>query len=676
MNSHSSAGLNSLQQPVEDVTDLIGGAAALEAMVESVKEPSTPTVTLEGVEEEKQDNNVSEEVVTEPEEGVEAMIDRLVDNTVGTGDGLLEVQPVVQPVAEPVAYVQEAHGQKWIKMDAVKGRLQCNGIVQKRKWYCNTAGGGRISESSDTAKTMSRLDYFLAMFPMSQLMHIVTLTNPFLLASKEETTSTGEIIVFFGVVLLGTRFEFSSRAELWSTTSLSKYVPAPMFGTTGMSRKRFDLLWRTIRFSHQPNIRPDDKTSDEYRWMLIDDFVRNFNDHRANNFTPSWLLCADESFSRWYGQGGNWINMGLLMYIAIDRKPENGCEIQDVCCEVSGIMLKIRLVKSPEAETVHGEEGEQIPHGGLILRDLVMPWANSNRVVCADSYFASVATSKALLGIGLRFIGVVKTATKGYPMAYLSRVEMENRGESHAVTSTTEDNRQLNAYVWMDRERRYFISTAMSVARGNDFIRYRWRQVDKAPNAEPERVELRIQQPESTQVYYDSCGKIDQHNRHRQDTLRIEKKFETHRWDMRVNMTLLSVCFVDSWLLYSKATETNETQKQFYTGLAEEMIDNRRSGRERTMAGVGVGTTTVNHHSSSNPSGLHIHVSPTKDYRKDGDGKNTPNRQQGRCKVCMKKTTHVCSECNAQNNNTSAWICHPKSSRSCFTEHITKKHSL
>ena len=85
---------------------------------------------------------------------------------------------------------------------------------------------------------------------------------------------------------------------------------------------------------------------------------------------------------------------------------------------------------------------------------------------------------------------------------------------------------------------------------------------------------MHVPQPEATQVYYDGCGKIDHHNRHRQDTLAIEKKFKTHRWDMRVNLTILSIIIVDTWLVYSRATECTENQKQFYNGLSEEMIDN------------------------------------------------------------------------------------------------------
>lgn len=73
--------------------------------------------------------------------------------------------------------------------------------------------------------------------------------------------------------------------------------------------------------------------------MLVDDFVKRFNDYRASNFIPSEIICVDESISWWYGQGVSWINTELSHYTAIDRKPENGCEIHDSCCGVSGIMV-------------------------------------------------------------------------------------------------------------------------------------------------------------------------------------------------------------------------------------------------------------------------------------------------------------------------------------------------
>ena len=94
----------------------------------------------------------------------------------------------------------------------------------------------------------------------------------------------GEIFKFFGVMLLVTRFEFGSWASFWSNTSTNKYIPAPSFGLTGMPRKRLDDLWMCIRFSDQPRNHPSEMTSEQYRWRLVDDFVKNFNEHQAQNF--------------------------------------------------------------------------------------------------------------------------------------------------------------------------------------------------------------------------------------------------------------------------------------------------------------------------------------------------------------------------------------------------------
>jgi hypothetical protein len=101
--------------------------------------------------------------------------------------------------------------------------------------------------------------------------------------------------------------------------------------------------------------------------MLVEGFVINLNEHKRNYFTPSSLICADESMSRWYGLGGHWINMGLPMYVAMDRKPEDGCEIQSSCCGKSGIILQLKLVKSAAAElAATADDGGPVEANGSV----------------------------------------------------------------------------------------------------------------------------------------------------------------------------------------------------------------------------------------------------------------------------------------------------------------------
>ena len=84
----------------------------------------------------------------------------------------------------------------------------------------------------------------------------------------------------------------------------------------------------------------------------MNDFVERFNSYRATNVQPSEQICVDESMSRWYGNGGDWINLGIPQYIAIDRKPENGGEIQDASCGQSGIMLRLKVVQRKIVRTM------------------------------------------------------------------------------------------------------------------------------------------------------------------------------------------------------------------------------------------------------------------------------------------------------------------------------------
>jgi hypothetical protein len=69
-------------------------------------------------------------------------------------------------------------------------------------------------------------------------------------------------------------------------------------------------------------------SSERYRWLLVDDFITNFNTHPASTFYPGVELEADKSMVPWYGHGGDHINIGLPHYVVMDRKPDNGGEIQ------------------------------------------------------------------------------------------------------------------------------------------------------------------------------------------------------------------------------------------------------------------------------------------------------------------------------------------------------------
>ena len=54
----------------------------------------------------------------------------------------------------------------------------------------------------------------------------------------------------------------------------------------------------------------------------------------------------------------------------------------------------------------------------------------------------------------------------------------------------------------------------------------------------------------------------------------LETKLLTQEWSKCVNMLLFAMTVVDLWLTFSACTDATETQKEYYSFLVEELIDN------------------------------------------------------------------------------------------------------
>jgi hypothetical protein len=136
-----------------------------------------------------------------------------------------------------------------------------------------------FGEASDTEQKYSHLDYFLMMYPPVQITAILQLTNIELrLHQKKELSRRGELIRFFGTMILATRFQFNGRHDLRSTTSRTQYIPAPRFGEkTGFCAIALLICGDTC--AGVSNQRRSQKVC-LGRWMLVDDHVKMFNNHR------------------------------------------------------------------------------------------------------------------------------------------------------------------------------------------------------------------------------------------------------------------------------------------------------------------------------------------------------------------------------------------------------------
>lgn len=148
---------------------------------------------------------------------------------------------LVHGVVDPVTQV--AHQRSWL-INETALRNKINGPIPHCLWYVSNPLGESITQN-DTNKmeSMSTLDIFLIIIPPEQLTHIIQQTNRNLRKQGQCATTKGEIVWFFGIIILGTKFAFGVRRDLWATISKSSLVESPRFGEkTGMGRGRFDNL--------------------------------------------------------------------------------------------------------------------------------------------------------------------------------------------------------------------------------------------------------------------------------------------------------------------------------------------------------------------------------------------------------------------------------------------------
>ena len=126
-------------------------------------------------------------------------------------------------------------------------------------------------------------------------------------------------------------------------------------------------------------------------------------------------------------------------------------------------MVNLQTVKHIEIEDIHTVEGPGKMLRTSILMYLVLPWAQSGRSFCTNFDFTLVTTAQVMIGNGFCFIYVLETATKNaYEISSFPR-EIDGRGQREVVVMKTRGRPSTMAYIWVDRNSWYCISTSFSL---------------------------------------------------------------------------------------------------------------------------------------------------------------------------------------------------------------------
>ena len=322
--------------------------------------------------------------------------------------------------------------------------------------------------------------------------------------------------------------------------------------------------------------------------MPIRCFIDSFNAVRLNCVVPGTIMVVDECMSAWKGADFKHRADGMPHKTKIIRKPEGvGAEMKSLCCGTTGILLRLDIMEGKERQQVkkyHREYGE----GTAVLCRLTEPYFGTGRTIVADSAFSSVKALVALLGYGLYFMGMVKTAHKLFPKKFIKDWSdgklpegLPIRGSHILLESETVTGEKFYALGWKDRSTKMVVANRGTTNPGSDSVRKRHKRVARDGQWTTIVAEKRIKRPQLIELFFQCFSCIDVHDHYRQGCLGMEREWYTHCWWHRVFGTVFGMIVVDAYLAYKYETERSyqapESQADFNTfidKLAHQLIFN------------------------------------------------------------------------------------------------------
>lgn len=492
-------------------------------------------------------------------------------------------------------------------------------------------------------QTMRELDFWLAFFPSEEIDNILRYTNA-RLRERRRLISKSEFYKVIGFIYAMSINQLHNRRDYWSVDSGLFFAPA--FGRRfGMGLQRFEEILTCMAFT-MPEENPDDK------WYEVRPLIEMTTSKWRDIFSPGYKLAIDESMFAWYGKGQYFKN-GMPAVIKIKRKPKGvGCECKTISDVVSGIMIGLEVNEGKEAMQ-QKEWQHQLGAGTATTLRLTRPWHGSGRIVVGDSWFGSVKTAFELHQRGLFFMGMVKTATKKYPIKEARTRCPQGKGEFVSAT-TTIDSVKLTCLAWRDKKIHTFVSTCSTTLPGEPVRKKRY-------DDEGNIVIKEVTRPKMVEEYFEGAPSIDIHNHIRQSGLALERVWNTQRWQHRMFASLFGIIETNAYLAYKYfKKEPNLNHTDFTEQLALQLINHPSTANPPAANDI------ANPRPAQEPvilAGNHTLIALSSESDKV--------RVQRKCIICSRvrkiqqKASYRCRACGPR-----AVMCSPTTGRNCFAHHV------
>ena len=297
---------------------------------------------------------------------------------------------------------------------------------------------------------------------------------------------------------------------------------------------------------------------------------------------------------------------------SINRKPKNlGTELKTVASrDCNGPMIhaeiqegKLYMKDRPYFRHYGATTSCSVRMALATLNCGQRPDPNIRNLFYGDSWFASFKTAEAISDIcDAEFVGIVKTAHRGYPKAYLEAKMKTWPPGSHLVMECVKNVSKYYAigYKYSNRKIICFITTekAGHTLKGQSYCA-KW--VDGNNN-----VSFRyVDRPHVISQFFNHSNQIDKHNHARQSELALEENIVTTCGYFRLYSTYLGITITDAWKLYrhslgSKNDFKNISINQFSNILCKQLLHNTFSDQaieDTHMPNLGSLASVSNPHS-------------------------------------------------------------------------------
>ena len=465
-----------------------------------------------------------------------------------------------------------------------------------------------------------------------------------------------ELKVFVGIMLAMCVQPLKRRSDYWKVRpSAADLFPPADFNRLGMSEDRWERIWSALSF--ECNDDEDDK------WDCIRKFIEDWNENSAGMLHCGWLLCLDESMSRWLSRtkGGD---KGIPHSSFVKRKPEpTGTEMKTLADCDTGCIVQVEVQEGKAANKISdaaGVDGIVYQHHiGVSLR-LTKPWWKSGRAVIGDSWFASVSNIIAHLQKDMYFVGNIKTATRGFCKNALtdkcgvadgSMLSMEAEIEVD-VPGLQGTKRKIHATALREGPR--MLRHLCTAVGSSDLI----ESTDEVEDEQGQREDVKSMVQEPTYIYRSGAPSIDVHNHIRQGILAIEKVIVPRHdtalpsWAKRVWSTLLGMSATNAYNMHTRFGSFHHEHFMLYVATAAACIINKyKVVTVADLPGADTDYELPTKHYTRKFSDVGMFKKRKVAHNRGGGRvtyEDSRRSKQLKCTICGKDTTTFCNGCGTK----------------------------